>query len=105
MSNFNDVVRVTIPTFSDEQLDSILENHSVDEVMKALGYEETLIDNDYKNKISKKLLSCCFESDNFLEKTSHTTKISIYDLYSIINYNYKFIEDKTFKKLFLYLDC
>lgn len=40
MSNFNDVVRVKIPTFSDDQLDSILENHSADEVMMALGYEK-----------------------------------------------------------------
>lgn len=40
MSNFNDVVRVTIPTFSNEQPDSVLANHSVNEIMKALGYEK-----------------------------------------------------------------
>lgn len=63
------------------------------------------MDNELKTKISKKLLSGCFENDNFLKKTSHITKISIYELYSIIDYNYKLVEDKTFKKLFLYLDC
>ncbi|GAP02035.1 hypothetical protein FFRU_270060 [Fructobacillus fructosus] len=46
MANFDDVVKVTIPNFSDEQLDAILENHSVDEVMKALGYEKKL---DFSN--------------------------------------------------------
>lgn len=69
------------------------------------AYIKNKMDNKVKTKVSKKLLSCCFESDKFLEKTSHTTKISIYDLYSIINYNYELITDETFKKLLLYLDC
>lgn len=36
---FKDVTYVTIPDFSDEELDKILSKHDVDEVMTALGYE------------------------------------------------------------------
>lgn len=63
------------------------------------------MDNNYKIKISKRLLSYYFANDNILKVISDKTKISIYDLYSIINYNYKLVEDETFKKLSLYLDC
>ncbi|KMK53306.1 hypothetical protein FEFB_09800 [Fructobacillus sp. EFB-N1] len=61
------------------------------------------MNNKVKTKVSKKLLSSYFQNDNILEIVSDKTNIDMYDLYSIINYNYKFIADETFQKLSLYL--
>lgn len=61
------------------------------------------MNNKVKTKVSEKLLSIYFQNDNIFEIVSDKTNIDMYDLYSIINYNYKFIADETFQKLSLYL--
>lgn len=40
MAQFKDVIEVTIPDFTDEELDKIVAKHDVDEVMRAFGYEK-----------------------------------------------------------------
>lgn len=53
MSNFSDVIRVTIPDFSDEELDKILSKHDVDEVMTALGFEKKIKFNNLHGEVEK----------------------------------------------------
>ncbi|CAK1222560.1 unnamed protein product [Fructobacillus cardui] len=57
-----------------------------------------------KMEISKNIVSRYFTDSNILKSISIKTTISMYALYSIINYNYSSINENTFKKLSLYLD-
>ncbi|QHJ83558.1 MAG: hypothetical protein [Caudoviricetes sp.] len=57
-----------------------------------------------KMEISKNIVSSYFTDSNILKSISIKTAISMYALYSIINYNYSSINENTFKKLSLYLN-